>query len=46
MVRHPKRFFAAIKYQRHNQIFFIVEMADQPLKQCATRIHVIATAAA
>ena len=43
---HPKRFFTAIKYQRHNQIFLVVEMSNQPFEQRATRIRVIVTAAA
>ncbi len=44
MMRHAERFFAALEDQRHDQVFLVVEMADQPVEQCAARHGVVVAA--
>lgn len=36
----PESLFAAVEDERHNQIFLVIQMTDQPLQKRATRICV------
>ena len=45
VMRDAERVLAAVEDQRHDQVFLVVEMADQPLDQRAARLRVIVAAA-
>ncbi len=43
---HAQCLFAALEDQRHDQVFLVVEMADEAFEQRAARRRVIVAAAA